>query len=169
MKEKKKGRRIGLLDVVIVLLVLFAVVGLWQRRHLENLFTTDEVLERYTVTFEIKKVRSTTGELLKKDTAFYVKEGEELISLGVLEQDVAASAASETLRDAEGNVVTAVYPEDKNEYLWDVSGVLVCEGLERDGAFLAGGKTYLAYNKTMLAQTETADLEIVIKGIEKVN
>ena len=168
MKDKKTGRRFGLVDAVIVLLVLFAVVGLWQRKNLESLFTAEEVLDRYTVTFEVKKVRSTTGELLKKDTAFYATEDGELVSLGALEQDVVTSPASETLRDANGDNITVVYPEDNNEYLRDVSGVLVCEGVERDGAFLVGGKMYLAYDKTISVQTETADLEIVIKNIEKI-
>ena len=168
MKDKKTGRRFGLVDVVLIVLAVLALVGVWQRDNLKTLFTTEEVLDEYTVTFEIKKVRSTTGELLKKDVAFTVENEGERILLGTLVRDVAASAATETLRDKEGNLVNVVYPEDEYEYFWDVGGELRCEGLMRDGSFLVGGKMYLARNKTIHVQTETADFDIVIKDIAKV-
>ncbi|MBQ9777434.1 MAG: hypothetical protein IJW22_00770, partial [Clostridia bacterium] len=69
MKLNKNGRRFNLLDAALVLLLVFALLGVWQRSNLQNLFTTDELLENYTVSFEIKKVRSTTVDLLQKDTA----------------------------------------------------------------------------------------------------
>ena len=168
MKEKRRSRRFGLLDAALIVFLLLALIGAWQRENLKELFTVDEVLEEYTVTFEIKKVRSTTGELLKKDVAFTLEDDGERMLLGTLVRDVAASAATEELRDAEGNLVDVVYPEDEYEYLWDVSGELRCAGLVRDDTFLVGGKTYLARNKVVAVQTETADLEIVIKDIVKV-
>ncbi len=168
MKEKRTGRRFSLLDAVLIVLAVLLLVGVWQRDTLRDLFTTEEVLDEYTVTFEVKKVRSTTGELLKKDVAFTVEQEGERILLGTLVRDVAASAATEQLRDKEGNLVDVVYPEDEYEYLWDVGGELRCEGLVRDGSFLVGGKLYLARNKTVHVQTETADFDIVIKDIAKV-
>ena len=167
MKGKRNGRRFNLVDVALIVLVLFAVIGVWQRENLKTLFTTEQVLDEYVVTFEVKKLRSTTGELLKKGTVFTVVEDGERMVLGTLSRDVAASAATENLRDKDGNVVSVVYPEDEYEYLWDVSGELHCEGIERDGTFLVGGDLYLARNKRVLVQTETADFEIVVKSIEK--
>ena len=167
MKDKKNGRRFNLVDAALILLVLLAVVGVWQRENLKTLFTTEQVLDEYVVTFEVKKMRSTTGELLKKGTVFTVESDGERMVLGTLARDVAASAATESLRDKNGEEVSVVYPEDEYEYLWDVSGELHCEGIERDGTFLVGGHLYLARNKRVLVQTETADFEIVIKSIEK--
>lgn len=168
MKEKRMGRRFGLMDAVLIVIAVLLLVGVWQRDNLRNLFTTEEVLEEYTVTFEVKKIRSTTGELLKKDVAFTVEHEGERMLLGTLVRDVAASAATEQLRDEESNLVDVVYPEDEYEYLWDIGGELRCEGLVRDGSFLVGGKMYLARNKTVQVQTETADFEIVVKDIVKV-
>ena len=168
MRETRTERRFTLLDAALILLALLAVVGVWQRHNLQNLFVTESVLEEYTITFEVKKLRSTTVDHLKQGTALYVQDGDEQILLGTLSQNVAASAATEELYDKNGNRVQAVYPQDEYEYLLDVTGVLSCRGLVRDGSFLLGGRMYLANNKTVSVRTETADIEITIKGIEKV-
>jgi hypothetical protein len=167
MKERKSERRFNILDAALILLLILAIVGVWQRSNLQKLFTVEELLDPYTVTFEIKKVRSTTVDLLQKDTALYMIDGEERVALGTLTQQVAASAATVYLQDREGNTVKAVYPQDAHEYLLDVSGELACAGVEHDGSFLVGGRLYLAVNQTVIVQTESADLEIRITGIEK--
>ena len=167
MKKERSAKRFNLLDAALLLLLLFAVIGVWQRSNLQNLFTVEELLDEYTVTFEIKKVRSTTADLLQQDTVLYMMDGEEQIRLGAMTQPPAASAATVYLQDRDGNTVKAVYPQDSYEYLLDVSGQLSCEGIERDGSFLVGGKCYLAINQTIAVQTEKADFEIRITGIEK--
>ena len=168
MKELKTRRRFNLLDAALILLVLMILVGVWQRQNLQRIFTVDEVLEEYTVSFEIKQVRSTTVAYLSTGTAFYLEKDGERVTLGTLSAQVASSAATVELRDKDGNPVSAVYPEDDYEYLWDVSGTLRCEGVERNGSFLVGGKLYLAYNKTVQVRTEMTDLDIRITGISKV-
>lgn len=163
----EKIRRFNVLDAVLILFVLLVVIGVWQRTNLQKLFTTEELLESYTVTFEMKKARSTTVELLQKDTMLYMMNGEERVSLGVLTRPVAATAATVYLQAKDGQTVKAVYPQDANEYLLDASGVLQCEGVENGGSFLVGGKMYLAVNQVILVRSETADFEIRITGIEK--
>ena len=167
MKETKSKRKFNLIDAALILFVLLCAVGLWQRANLQNLFTAKELLDPYTVTFEIKKVRSTTVDLLQKDTTLYMMNGEERMTLGTLTEQVSASAATVYLQDRDGNTVKAVYPQDIYEYLLDVRGVISCEGVEHDGSFLVGGKVYLATNQTVTVQTETADLEIRVTSIQK--
>ena len=163
----KSGRRFNLLDLALVLLLVLALVGVWQRASLQSLFTTDELLENYTVSFEVKKLRSTTVDLLQKDTVLYIMVNGERVDLGTLNEQVAASAATVYLQDRNGNTVKAVYPQDAHEYLLDVTGVLTCAGVENEGSFFVGGKMHLAVNQTVRVQTETADLEIRVTGIEK--
>ena len=167
MKLNKNGRRFNLLDVSLVLLLVLALLGVWQRSNLQNLFTSDKLLENYTVSFEIKKVRSTTVDLLQKDTALYIINNGERVDLGTLNEQVAASAATVYLQDRNGNTVKAVYPQDAHEYFLDVTGVLTCAGVENGGSFFVGGKLHLAINQTVSVQTETADFEIRITGIQK--
>ncbi len=167
MSENNAKRRFNLLDVALILLLVLSLVGIWQRSNLQNLFTPKELLEEYTVTFEIKKVRSTTVELLQKDTELYMMNDGERVSLGRLTQQVSAAPATVYLQDGNGNTVQCVYPQDNNEYLLDVNGVLQCEGVEHGGSFLLGGRIYLAINQSVTVQTETADIEIRIMGIEK--
>ncbi|MBQ9098562.1 MAG: hypothetical protein IJY50_03940 [Clostridia bacterium] len=169
-EEKKSSTRIhfNVLDAVLILLALLCIVGIWQRKNLQNLFDSGESLETYTVTFEIKKLRSTTANLLVKDTELYILENESKVSLGTLTEQLATSAATVYLQTGSGETVKAVYPQDDYEYLLDANGVLSCRGIEHDGAFLLGGKTYLAVNQTVQAHTELADFEIRITGIQKV-
>ncbi len=168
MSEKRVNRRFNVLDIAIILLVLLALIGVWQRSNLQKLFTVDEMLEEYTVTFEIRKIRSTTIEGLDPGSELYlVQEEGERIYLGTLSQQLSVSAAIEYLPDKDGNSVPAVYPQDSHEYFLDADGVLRCEGIEHDGSFLLGGQVYLAINQRVSVQTEIADFEIRITGIEK--
>ena len=169
-EEKKNGtRRFNLLDVTLILIALLCVVGVWQRSNLQEFFASDEATESYTVTFEIKKLRSSTAELLQKDTALYLKDGEDIISLGTLTQAVSSTAATAYFENGRGEMVDAVYPENQYENLQDIKGTLSCRGIRRDGAFLLGGKIYLAVNQTVEAYTENADFTICITSITKNN
>jgi YD repeat-containing protein len=165
--NKKRGFRINIIDVVLVLLVILCIVGVFQRSNIQRIFSSGERLDTYTVTFEIRKLRSTAADLLIADTAFYLEEDGNYISLGALIGSPSVSAAVEYMYDENGNIVEAVYPEDQHEYLLDVTGKLSCRGVTEEGNFLLEGKTYLAVNQTLLAHTETADFEIRIVGIEK--
>ena len=127
--EKNEARRFRLLDLALILLALLAVVGVWQRENLKKLFVKEELLEKYVITFEIKKVRSTTAQLLQKDVELYVEDGEERIVLGSLTQPVAVSPATVYLpHSGTGtgtlDMVEAVYPLDDYEYYQDAGGEL---------------------------------------------
>lgn len=170
MKEEKKFTarvRFNLLDAVLILLAILCVVGIWQRHNLQNLFASNEEMDAYTVTFEIRKLRSTTVELLTKDTELYLEENGERVSLGTLAENVSSTAASVYFQDEDGNTQQAFYPQDNYEYLLDVKGKLNARGIDHNGAFLLEGKTHLAVNRTVTVHTETADLEIRIINIEK--
>ena len=168
MKEERKMKkqiRFNLLDAVLVVLALLCVIGIWQRANLQKLFTPEGENDDYIITFEVKRLRSTTADLLDKDTLFYIEENGEREELGKLSERVSASAATVYLQDASGNTVSAVYPESSYEYLLDVSGSLQCRGMMSDGAFLLNGKVFLAVNQTVSVRTERADLEIRVVSI----
>ena len=170
-EEKKKNTprfRFNIFDAVLILLAILCIVGVWQRKNLQALFESGEAMEAYTVTFESRKMRSTTAALLTKDTALYVDSDGTRVSLGTISEQVLPLAATVYLQDKNGQIVEAVYPQDDYEYLQDVSGTLICRGIEHDGSFLLDGKLYLAVDQILSAHTETADFEIRITGIQKV-
>ncbi len=168
--ENKTERRFRLLDVAIILLALFAAVGIWQRDNLKDLFEEEKVMESYVVTFEVKCVRSTTAQLLQKDVAFYTVQDGERVLLGSLTQPVAVSAATVYLPhpDPERGTVEAVYPQDNYEYMQDVGGELSCKGIENDGSFFIGGKLLLSKGQQLAVQTETVDIVITVTDYQKV-
>ncbi len=171
--ERNVRRRFGLLDLALILLALFALIGLWQRNNLKKLFAEEEILEEYVITFEIKKVRSTTAQLLGKDVSLYTYSGEEMVALGKLTQPVAVSPATVYLpHHGTGTgtleMVEAVYPQDEHEYYQDAGGELSCRGIERDGAFFLDGKMLLVGGQQILARTETVDIIITVTDYRKV-
>lgn len=168
-EEKKTATakfRFNVFDVVLILLAILCVVGIWQRSNLQSLFEAGDASDTYTVTFEIKKLRSTTAELLSDGTELYLYENGTRIPLGTLTGEPAARPASEYLY-YEGNVVEARYPDDPDECLQDVTGTITCRMIEHDGAYLLGGVSRIAVNQTIAAYTESADLEIRVKSIRK--
>ena len=170
--ERNEERGFRLLDLALILLAILAVIGVWQRENLKKLFAKEELLENYVVTFEIKKVRSTTAQLLQKDVVFYTENGEEIVVLGTLTQPVAVSPATVYLPHAgtQGEVldmVEAVYPLDEYEYYQDAGGELSCLGIEHDGSFYVSGKMLLVKGQQISVKTEAVDVVITITDCRK--
>ena len=171
MEKEKKMRarwRFNIVDAILILLALLCIVGVWQRKNLQALFESGETLEEYTVTFEVKQLRSTTADLLAKGVALYITDGGTEIPLGILAENAASTAATVYLPNEDGEMTEAVYPQDEYDYRLDVKGKLTCHGVERDGRFLLEGKCALAVNQILTAHTEKVDIEIRITSIEKV-
>ncbi len=168
--ENRTERRFRLLDVALILLALFAALGIWQRDNLKDFFEKDEHMESYAVTFEVKRVRSTTAQLLEKDVAFYAEGDGERVLLGTLTQPVAVSAATVYLPhpDPERGTVEAVYPLDDYEYLQDVGGELSCRGIEQDGSLFVGGTLLVCKGQQIAVQTETVDIVITVTDYRKI-
>jgi hypothetical protein len=170
--ERSEKKSFRLLDLALILLAVFAVIGVWQRENLKRLFVKEEILEDYVITFEIKKVRSTTAQLLQKDVALYTQDEEENIALGVLTQPVAVSPATvylphHTMGEQTLEMVEAVYPLDDYEYYQDAGGELACRGIERDGSFFVGGKLLLVKGQQIQAKSETVDVLITVTDYRK--
>lgn len=170
-KDKSKHARrfpLNAFDIALILLAILCIVGVFQRNNLQQMFEKDEALENYTLTFEIKQMRSTAAELLVQGTELYLTEADARVSLGTLSGPFNAVPATVYLQDKDGNTVKAVYPEDDYERLQDGTGTLNCRGIIHEGRFLLEGKTYLAVNQAVTAYTENADFEIRITSIQKV-
>lgn len=168
MKEKKAfwlHIPFNLLDVFLILLVILCLVGVFQRRNLRALFAGTEELETYTVSFEIKEIRTTSATLLKKDTALFIEQDGKRIPLGSV-AEISGSVATVYLQNTEGATVVAAYPADT---YYDIEGQLTCRGIDNNGAFLLEGKAYLAAGQTVIAQSENADFELRIVNIVKNN
>ena len=173
MKNENKSKHprrfpLNAFDVALILLAVLCVLGVFQRNNLQKMFEKNEAPENYTVTFEIKRMRSTEAELLVPGIEMYLMQGEERVSMGTLSGPFNAVPATVYLQDKNGNTVEAVYPEDDYERLQDGTGTLNCRGVESEGRFLLEGKAYLAVNQTLKAYTESGDFELRITGIQKV-
>ena len=171
MNENKKRTparfNFNLLDVIIILLALFCIVGVWQRKNLQNLFRSGNAYDAYTVTFTADGVRGDTATLLTEDAAVWTfDEKGTKISFGSLTVTVTTEPASIRVLNSAGESVPVTYPQDAQN-LRDISGALSCRIVEKNGRYLLDGKYQLAMNQTVTVHTETVDLVICITGIEK--
>ena len=171
MNENKKRTparfNFNLLDVVIILLALFCIVGVWQRKNLQNLFRSGNAYDTYTVTFTANGVRGDTAALLTENADVWTfDEKGTRIDFGSLNGSVTTEPAKTRVLNDAGESVTVTYPADARN-LRDAAGTISCRIVEKNGRYLLNGKYQLAVNQTVTVHTETADLVICITGISK--
>ena len=142
----KKVPRFGVLDLVIILLVIVAVVGIYFRYNIIEMVSSSRDLKQYTVSYSIDNIRDTTANFIDVGDDVYFSADDK--KLGTL---ISASAdnkkvwetpynASEVFKMEDGSVVEVVYPSGSSRT--DAKGRLVCEGrYSDDGSFLVNGST----------------------------
>ena len=132
-------RRGNVLDVVIIVVLLLAIVGIGLRYYTRSGQGKAELLSDAEITFEIKDAIFTLPSYVKPGDSLYTEEG---TCLGVLKDNntsdentaLYVSAASALVTDKDGNYIRINYPDSSRV---DCIGTISCRGmLEEDGSFL---------------------------------
>lgn len=173
-KNTEKGKsgnfRIKALDVVIILLVLAAVVGVYFRFNVIDTITNKSNIKECRVSFAIKDIRYTTADYIGVGDKIYYSNGEELGSLIEASNDsinaLTVRPASKTVVSSNGEAVTITYPVDTRI---DAEGRFICKcSVSSDGAYLVDGTKRIAAGETVSVYTEKVSLNILITDIELV-
>lgn len=169
-KAKNKALKIKALDIVIVLLVLLAVLGVYFRYNSLNIFENKSNTEQYTISFSIENIRYSTPEHLHVGDCAYFQDSGELLGTFMAESEnmeniaLKCTAASEYFMDETGTWVEVSYPQDTRV---QAEGKLLCNGIKTENnTFLVNGSVFLAANQIVAIQTETVTLSILITDIQ---
>lgn len=163
--EKKK--RIGALDVFIILLVVSCVLFLALR--FIDLGGSDvnesAILDDYTVSFKVSDIRDSSAKnYLEPGTNFYLKETDTLF--GTLLDGITISDAQEYHEMPDGKVVSTRNTATGSLYRVDVEGSFTVQGrLDQNGTLLLDGNKYIGLNKEISIYSKYLSIQIQITGI----
>lgn len=167
MNTKKK--RMGALDVCILVALLLCIVGVAARALLRDnsVLAQNTTLEKYTVYFSISDIRSTSEKFLKDGKTFYLDESGELF--GTLVGDPAVTYAKKLYIDDTGKTVEVFNnTEEEGISRIDVEGAFqVSATMDENGFLQLGGNRTIAPHQELEIRSRELYVNIRINSIEK--
>lgn len=169
MKTKKK--RLGALDICILVAVLLCIVGVAARMVFRDnsVLAQNTTLDKYTIYFSVSDIRSTSEKFLKDGKEFYIHENGDYF--GVLVGDPAVKYAKRLYVDMYGNTVEVDNNTDEEGLSRiDVKGAfLVSATMGDDGFLMLNGNRCIAPNQEIQIRSKELFVNIQIDSIVKVN
>lgn len=175
MSEKKKkisgtAPRFGILDIVIILLIIVAVVGVYFRYNILDWISSTQNISDYTVIYTVEDIRHTTPNYMKiDDEVYFASSGEQFgVLTSATENSTEALAgiipASEYFTKTDGTIVEVKYPDTQTRV--NAEGRLICQGrYSEESGFLVNGSTYIAPGQKIDVRTELVSITIRIEEI----
>lgn len=166
---KTPKRRIGVLDVCILVAIVVIIAGVAARFILRDTssMAQPKALANYLVDFEIKDIRGTSEKYLKTDSAFYLDETGDYLGV-VYKKEVLSDPAMTEYVTPEGEVVYAANTRDIGDDLCriDVTGTFLVSGyVDGNGFFLLNGNRYLGLSKEVAVRSRELMVNIIITDI----
>ena len=166
---KTPKRRIGVLDVCILVAIVVIIAGVAARFILRDTssMAQPKALANYLVDFEIKDIRGTSEKYLKTDSAFYLDETGDYLGV-VYKKEVLSDPAMTEYVTPEGEVVYAANTRDIGDDLCriDVTGTFLVSGyVDDNGFFLLNGNRYLGLSKEVAVRSLELMVNIIITDI----
>lgn len=166
---KTPKRRIGVLDVCILVAIVVIIAGVAARFILRDTssMAQPKALANYLVDFEIKDIRGTSDKYLKTDSAFYLDETGDYLGV-VYKKEVLSDPAMTEYVTPEGEVVYAANTRDIGDDLCriDVTGTFLVSGyVDDNGFFLLNGNRYLGLSKEVAVRSRELMVNIIITDI----
>ena len=166
---KTPKRRIGVLDVCILVAIVVIIAGVAARFILRDTssMAQPKALANYLVDFEIKDIRGTSEKYLKTVSAFYLDETGDYLGV-VYKKEVLSDPAMTEYVTPEGEVVYAANTRDIGDDLCriDVTGTFLVSGyVDDNGFFLLNGNRYLGLSKEVAVRSRELMVNIIITDI----
>lgn len=167
MKAKKK--RIGALDICILVALLLCIVGVVARVLVSDnsVLAQNTTLDKYTVYFSITDIRSSSEKFLKDGKTFYLDESGEIF--GTLVGDPAVTYAKKLYVDNTGKTVEVFNnTEEEGISRIDVEGAFqVSAVMDENGFLLLNGNRNIAPYQDIEIRSQELYVTIQINSIEK--
>lgn len=167
--ENSGAVRFKALDVVIIVLILAAVVGVYFRYNILDTLTGNKNQKDYVVSFDITDVQYKTENYINIGDIVFLANGEELGTLISASEDaknalIVGPALITFVPKEENRAVEVTYPENTRI---NASGRMVCRGTyTEDGGFLLKGTEHLAIGEKLSVKTALVSVEITVTNID---
>lgn len=156
MSKKERKKRIGALDIVIIVLLLAVIcVGVLRFAREKSVGK----LEDYTISLSVSNVSSDYSDYVD-DADYYLKSGEHL---GKTEGTPIFSPSFVYVENERGAYIKSYSTDGSVDFKSDVAA----SGVMTETGFMLNGKTYLAPNMTVEITSGLVSYTAVITGIEK--
>ena len=156
--DKKSKNGIYALDVFIIILLVFSIVGAGVRAFYGSSSVSTGSEESYYVSYIICNTDGSMTDYFSDGSVFYTEDGEEF---GKTAGDATTTPARIYTQNSEGKYVTAY--SDTN---YDIAGTFSVKGEMQDGGFVCAG-SYLAPNMTVKINRSGVSAEILITEVTK--
>ena len=166
--ESRSAVKFKALDVVILVLILMAVVGVYFRYNILDTLTGSKNLKDYVISFDISNVQYKTEDYINIGDKVYYNNGEELGTL------IEASANTKNALIVYPTIINYVpdgatlaeelsYPENTRI---DAEGRIKCRGsYTASSGFLLKGKKPISVGDTLSVTTELVTVQITVTNI----
>ncbi|MBQ3064098.1 MAG: hypothetical protein IJC99_04780 [Clostridia bacterium] len=154
------------LDLALLLLALFLIVGIWQRDNLRFLFEGERDKSSYSVSFSVSAVPPEAAALLTADTVLYTSTEEGNTELGRLLDDARVLPRTHLMPREDGEDVVEVFlPTGDLRALCDLTATFVCRGVLRDGVLVLDNGLLLRPDMELSAHTARGEVQIFVRAI----
>ncbi len=167
-EENKQGKRISALDIFAALLLILCVAGLVIRLTVGREGVLPEGApesDDYAVSFEIAGQRSSAGTGLSAGDVFYTEDD---AVFGTVTDQISVTPARIYTENEEGRLTLGYSSSEGDSGLVDIRGTMTVVGYPVDYGFLAGGKTYVAPNHTLILHTDKMTVSVRITDVTKI-
>ena len=160
--EKRSARKFNVIDLFIIILVLLCVLGIVFRSQISEWIGVEKNVEEYKLSFEVSEIRYTSDKYFQAGSKVYIDSGNAL--LGTIDGNCTILPSEVYVEGPDGVPVKVNCPKDT--YI-DISGVIKCLGIEKDGGFYLSGTYAIAPGSQLKVHTEMINFIITVTEISK--
>lgn len=163
IKEKEKKSGFNIIDLIIILFVILAVVGIFMRYNLADQINLNANGDTFEIEFVIWNIQEASQQYLHSGKSFYITI--ESIKIGEITEilDVRNPAVFYA-ENGRGEVIKTEYPGRI-----DVTGIMTSTGRSTKDGNMINGNLFVAPNKEFLVHTGEWEGIINVISVKKIN
>ncbi len=167
--KKSKKFKPNIIDLLIVVAVLGALVGIALRTGIVEKVITNNSAEPARISFLVQDISSDSYNYFIPGDVFYSDTHK--CYFGILEEKPYDLPAEMFIEGADGKLIKSYSPADpddptKSERI-DARGEVTSSGVFSDEGFLLGGTTYIAPGSRLIIESKNITVSIMVTGVEK--
>jgi len=164
VKDKDKKARFNIIDIIIVLFIVLAAVGIFMRFNLAEEINLSALSETYEIEFLIGDIQEASQDFLTVGQKFHIDAAS--IEIGVIKEilDI-RNPAPVWVRDIYGNLIESEAPGRI-----EIIGVMESKGkTNKEGNHMINGNIFVAPNRIFLCHTGKWEGELRVMNVRKID